>query len=111
MTVREINRFFLLASAPFVGMIVWLIIAGFSIEAPKLTFAPLQLFTLQNEATSIHLGLDQAGTNVSAIRDTIAKFHELYEKSASLSSASRRSSKRSDSTGNNPQNTIGLTSR
>ena len=87
MTVREINRFFLLVSAPFVGMIVWLFIAGFSIEAPKLTFAPLQLFTLQNETAPIHHGLDQAGTNVSAIRDTIAKFHELYEKSASLSSA------------------------
>lgn len=83
MTAREINRFFLLTAAPFAGMLIWLLSVGFTMNMPKLGFAPaLQPFAISAEAGGIHTSLDQAKDNAVATTSTIEKFYQLYEQSA-----------------------------
>ncbi|MEF3304074.1 phosphodiester glycosidase family protein [Paenibacillus sp. GYB003] len=88
MTAREINRFFLLACAPFIGMVVWLLSAGFALDMPRLGFAPtLESFTLEEQTKTVHQSLDVAKVNAAATKSTVEKFYQLYEQSANDTSA------------------------
>lgn len=88
MTPREINRFFLLACAPFLGMVVWLLAAKFTLDMPKLGFAPsLDSFTIEAEAKAVHQNLDKAKADAAATKSTVEKFYQLYEQSASDTAA------------------------
>ncbi|TNJ63511.1 phosphodiester glycosidase family protein [Paenibacillus hemerocallicola] len=83
MTAREINRFFLLSCAPFVGMLVWLLSASFTLDMPKLDFSPaLHLFSITEEANTVQQNLEKASGSAVATKSTIEKFYQLYEQSA-----------------------------
>ncbi|RKN74177.1 phosphodiester glycosidase family protein [Paenibacillus ginsengarvi] len=83
MTFKEYNRFFLLACAPFIGLLIWLFSAGFTLEMPRLGFAPsLQPFAVTEVANGIHTSLDTAKGNAAATKSTIEKFYQLYEQSS-----------------------------
>lgn len=84
MTAREINRFFLLSCAPFIGLIAWLVAAGFTLDMPEPDFSPsARLFAITEEATAIQQTLEAAQSNAIATQSTIEKFYQLYEQSAS----------------------------
>lgn len=83
MTGREMNRFFLLACAPFLGMIIWLAAARFTLDMPQLSFSPsLQPFSISQEAGVVQQELDKAKENAIATKSTNEKFYQLYEQSA-----------------------------
>lgn len=82
MTSREINRFFLLTCAPFIGMLVWLFSFGFAIDMPELAFSSaLRPFAVSEQATKVEQGLAVAKENAIATRGTVEKFFQLYENS------------------------------
>jgi len=87
MTVRELNRFFLLVCGPFIGMLIWLGINGFTIRMPELNTSSLELFSVSGQAASIIQNLDIAQQNAIITRGTIETYYQLYEKSASEASA------------------------
>ncbi|PYI57352.1 phosphodiester glycosidase family protein [Paenibacillus flagellatus] len=83
MTVREINRFFLLACAPFIGLFLWLAAAGFTLDMPAVDFVPkLEPFAVSEQAKPVEQGLEQAKANAAATRSTVEKFYQLYEQSS-----------------------------
>jgi exopolysaccharide biosynthesis protein len=87
MTVRELNRFFLLVCGPFIGMLIWLGINGFTIRMPELNTSSLELFSVSGQAASIIQNLDIAQQNAMITRGTIETYYQLYEKSASEATA------------------------
>ncbi|MDF2720747.1 MAG: exopolysaccharide biosynthesis protein [Paenibacillus sp.] len=87
MTKREINRFFLLASGPFLGMLIWLAAVGFTLEMPQLDFsASLNPISISQESGVVQQKLDLAAENAVATRSTNEKFFQLYEQSAAEAS-------------------------
>ncbi|TMV45390.1 phosphodiester glycosidase family protein [Paenibacillus mesophilus] len=82
MTTRELNRFFLLSCAPFVGMLVWLVSASFTLDMPELKLPSLHMFAISNEANTVQQNLEKAKGNAVATKSTIEKFYQLYEQSA-----------------------------
>jgi exopolysaccharide biosynthesis protein len=88
MTIRELNRFMLLACAPFIGMLIWLLSASFPLSMPALNFSPsLQLFSLSEAAQTVLRGLDTARVNAEATKGTVEKYFQIYELSAQTTNA------------------------
>lgn len=82
---QAVNRLFLMATAPFLGMAIWML----STQSAKLMPAvaamdkPDAAVTAWNgETSSIEAKLEQAASESSAIKSTIEKHYDMYTKSA-----------------------------
>ncbi|RAV22496.1 phosphodiester glycosidase family protein [Paenibacillus contaminans] len=86
---QQVNRFFLLMTAPFLGMLMWLLYAQLSVVIPKLdsTAAAASDFSIHNEAVSVGDKLTVATAETTALKSTIEQFYELYDKSSSEANA------------------------
>jgi exopolysaccharide biosynthesis protein len=80
--IKNVNRMFLLAAAPFIGIIIWLLAVQSSIQLPK--FAPLvaDSFSLQNEAKNVESKLDMAKTDAVQTKSIIQSYFKLYEQTS-----------------------------
>nr|WP_082084172.1 phosphodiester glycosidase family protein [Paenibacillus beijingensis] len=93
MTVQQVNRFFLLALAPFIGMMLWLLAADMSITIPQLhtpkpnTAAVGPSAQTTGEAVK---GLQQAAKTAAATANTINRQTRLYEQTNRSMSAIAR---------------------
>lgn len=81
-TIREMNRFFLLVCAPFIGMVIWLVATHWSVPLSLLPSDPLKTFTLSGSAVSVDQWLDKAKADAVAIQGTIEKTFQQYQQSA-----------------------------
>ncbi|WP_409344986.1 phosphodiester glycosidase family protein [Paenibacillus sp. MBLB4367] len=87
---QQVNRFFLLATAPFLGVLMWLLYTQLAVVIPKLetiAAAAAADFSIHNDAVSIGEKLTSANTETVALKGTIEKFYELYDKSSSEANA------------------------
>lgn len=83
--VQQINRVFLLATAPFIGMLIWLFSVSASQLAPEL--APLDKPAhasagMPEETAALDAKLDKAVSESTSIKTTVEKFLDIYTKSA-----------------------------
>jgi exopolysaccharide biosynthesis protein len=77
--VQSLNRFMLLACAPFFGIFIYLLtIQPLMKTADFASPVPIE-FSLQDEASSVQVMLEQASQDSSLIKSTIEKFYQLYE--------------------------------
>lgn len=81
-TIREMNRFFLLVCAPFMGIMIWMMATSWSISLSLPHKASLQLFSISGAAAPVSQGLDKAKTDAVAIGGTIEKTFQQYQQSA-----------------------------
>ncbi|NOU92170.1 phosphodiester glycosidase family protein [Paenibacillus sp. LMG 31456] len=77
-----INRTLLLAVAPFIGMICFLLIFQLSVQLPELKRYAKTEFSIQNQLQQASQQLDKAKTDAAQTRTTIERFFQLYEQSA-----------------------------
>ncbi len=89
--VQQINRMFLLAYAPFLGVLIWLLSVQISVQIPKLTQEFGSGFSLRSEAQAIDVKLDSAMNNAAQTKSTIDKYYQLYEQSAAQAAAMLKS--------------------
>lgn len=83
---QAVNRVFLLATAPFLGMMIWML----SVQTVKL-MPPISSMerpvpapvALTGETDSLGSQLDRAAEESAAIRSTVEKYFNLYNQSAS----------------------------
>lgn len=80
---KQINRFFLLFTAPFLGIIGCIFMLNLTWQLP-LTQPPPDVSVHIDPAPIANL-LDQAQILFLQTEDTVAKFHEVYQESARLS--------------------------
>lgn len=80
--VKTVNRFFLLFSAPFLGMIIWLLFMNVHIRLEDYTIPAGEPILFHEKAQPVHQKLVKAATDGSAIKATIEKYYQMYEKSA-----------------------------
>lgn len=80
MSVREINRFFLLGCAPFLGMLAYLLAAHWQIVIPQPVAMAAAVPTIGAEADDIGQGLELARGVAESTRTTIEKFYETYDR-------------------------------
>ncbi|NOU99972.1 phosphodiester glycosidase family protein [Paenibacillus planticolens] len=79
--IQGINRVFLLACAPFVGMLIWLLFVSASIPiSPWATEAPPPV-SFHEEALSLDSLLTKATNDAAQTKTIIQQYFELYEKS------------------------------
>ncbi|MBB6633848.1 phosphodiester glycosidase family protein [Cohnella thailandensis] len=89
-TVQRFNRTLLLAVAPFVGMLIWILAASFSLQAPTIDWgndaadAPP---SLAEQASPVLGDLDEAAIIAKEISASMKKVSELYSKTNSSMSA------------------------
>ncbi|WP_127581465.1 phosphodiester glycosidase family protein [Paenibacillus koleovorans] len=82
MTVQEMNRFFMLLCAPFLGIMIWLVSTQWNdVVLSKPPADPLELFTVGEQAATVHSGLDKAKQDAVSIGSTIEKVYKQYEAS------------------------------
>lgn len=82
---QQINRVFLLATAPFFGMLVWLLCVSASQLMPQLSDLdkPAALnASLTEQAAGLNQKLDAALSESTSIKSTIEKFLNIYTQSA-----------------------------
>jgi hypothetical protein len=79
---QQINRLFLLVCAPFLGALIYMLSMNADATLRQIQRSPLPTFTLRAEADSANEKLDKAKDDASAIKTTIEKFYQLYEKSS-----------------------------
>jgi exopolysaccharide biosynthesis protein len=80
--VRLINRTLLLASAPFIGMTLFLLCSQVSVVLPDFHRFASTPFSIESELQKSSLLLDKAKTDAAQTRATIERFFQLYEQSA-----------------------------
>ncbi|OXM86614.1 phosphodiester glycosidase family protein [Paenibacillus rigui] len=80
--VQFINRTLLLASAPFIGMILFLLCSHLTVQLPDFHRLAATQFTIQKELQHAADQLDKAKTDAAQTRATIERFYQLYEQSA-----------------------------
>jgi exopolysaccharide biosynthesis protein len=98
---QAVNRLFLLATAPFLGMLVWMLVAQSSQFMPPLAAMgrpELPAVALSEDTAVLESKLEQATTDSSTIQSTIQKYYDIYNQSASdvtlmLKSATAQSEK------------------
>lgn len=88
-TVQHINRVFLLACAPFIGILFWLLAMQTHIELPSLggagqASAAGESSPLGGVASAITAKLGMAQTNAGQTKSVIEKFYQLYEQSSAI---------------------------
>jgi len=80
--VQLINRTLLLASAPFLGILLYLLCTHLAVPLPDFhRFADTQ-FSIQSELAASSQKLDKAAADATQTRTTIERFYQLYEQSA-----------------------------
>lgn len=85
--VQQINRTMLLACAPFLGLIFFLLISNLSVSLPEPKLPAAGDTKIHNDLQSAMDKLEKTKTDATQTRTTIEKYFELYEKSASEASA------------------------
>ncbi|TBL70069.1 phosphodiester glycosidase family protein [Paenibacillus thalictri] len=85
--VQQINRVFLMACAPFLGALIYMLAIHMSVQLPAIKLQPAPAFSLKNDAENVNKKLDTAYTNATQIKTTIEKFFQLYEKSTADTAA------------------------
>jgi hypothetical protein len=89
-TVQRMNRTVLLACAPFIGLMIWVLGANFSLtisEDAGPSRMPAAVPLLASVAEPVEAGLDQATTTAKEISVSIKKVSELYAKTNATMSA------------------------
>lgn len=80
--MKTANRFFLLFTAPFIGIIICLLIVNISLHISQLQRPKPLSFTI-NPDPVVEL-VNQAHGLILETHDTIARFHEIYAMSAAI---------------------------
>ena len=80
MTIRGFNRFFLLATAPFFGILIILYFLQMHLYIPKLADIPNLSLSLDQPTQQITNNLDKAKGNMTILQSLISNFYSLYEK-------------------------------
>ncbi|WP_241243057.1 phosphodiester glycosidase family protein [Paenibacillus whitsoniae] len=79
--VQHINRVFLLACAPFLGMLICLLFVSLDVKLlPWQPPAPATM-TFSQETSALQNGLALAGDNAVQTKSIIQQYYDLYEKS------------------------------
>ncbi|MFC5449484.1 phosphodiester glycosidase family protein [Paenibacillus aestuarii] len=80
--IQQINRVFLLACAPFLGVLIWLLFVNTSITLPSLSLPSIGVpFSFHQEAIVLDSKLIKANMDAGQTKSIIEKYFELYEKS------------------------------
>jgi len=79
--IQQINRVFLLACAPFLGVLIWLLLVNANIHITDLARPGITTFSLQREAQELDSKLVKANSDAVQTKSIIEKYFELYEKS------------------------------
>ncbi|MDF2924305.1 MAG: exopolysaccharide biosynthesis protein [Paenibacillaceae bacterium] len=82
---QAVNRLFLMATAPFLGMMIWMLTVQTSQlmpAIPQLLKLDSPAFTLGEETAAMEQQLEQAAEDSSSIKTTIQKYFDTYTKSA-----------------------------
>ncbi|PUA40221.1 exopolysaccharide biosynthesis protein [Paenibacillus elgii] len=85
--IQHINRTMLLVCAPFVGLLLFLLIAGVSVELPPFAGAPDTSWKVGNDWQNVLAKLDKTKADAAQTRSTIEKYYELYSKSSAEAAA------------------------
>jgi hypothetical protein len=78
-TVQQINRVFLLACAPFLGMLIWLLFVATNVHIPDFTPSGSTTFSLHQEALTLDTKLVQANNDALQTKSIIQNYFALYE--------------------------------
>lgn len=81
---QAINRLFLMATAPFLGMAIWMLAAQTDRLMPSLTelgHPSFPSFSLKEETAAVEAKLTAANTNSAAIKTTVEKYYSVYTQS------------------------------
>ncbi|MBW7474339.1 phosphodiester glycosidase family protein [Paenibacillus oenotherae] len=81
MTVKALNRFCLLTTAPFVGLMIWLLAANFSLSLPQHTYPePVEVdeAAIGNQMSGLLGNLDTAKKSATVTAKSIKKSIALY---------------------------------
>lgn len=90
-TIQGVNRVFLLACAPFVGMLIWLLFVTTSIPIhPWSTAAPIPV-SFKQETSTLDSLLTKATNDAAQTKSIIQQYFELYEKSTAEVTAALQS--------------------
>jgi len=81
--VQLINRTLLLACAPFIGALLFIVSFQQSVQLPDLQRFAKTEFSIQPELQKSGQELDKARANAAQTKSTIERFFQLYEKSSS----------------------------
>lgn len=84
---KQINRTFLLATAPFLGLMLFLLISQITVRLPELKIGAAADMSLQSELQTILSKLDKTKEDAAQTRSTIEKYYDLYAKSSAEASA------------------------
>ncbi|GAB2698868.1 phosphodiester glycosidase family protein [Paenibacillus thermoaerophilus] len=90
MTLRMFNRMMLLGTAPFLGMLAWLLIAGWSLTMPSLDgIKPTAELDADRAAKSAALAssFDSAAQQAGETGGLLERFYQLYEQSGKTANA------------------------
>jgi exopolysaccharide biosynthesis protein len=79
--IQLINRTFILAAAPFIGIFCFLMVSHLSVELPDLQSYVKTEFSIQNELLKSEQKLELAKTAAVQTRTTIERFYQLYAQS------------------------------
>jgi exopolysaccharide biosynthesis protein len=82
--VQQINRMFLLASAPFLGLLIWMLFMQTHVALPGLSRPAAGAPSLTNAGADIAAGLDAAKSKAGTTKSVIEKFYQIYEQSSVL---------------------------
>lgn len=80
-TIQGINRVFLLACAPFLGMLIWLLFASVHIPIGSWTAAASTPVSFAQESHKLETLLTKATNDAAQTKTIIQQYFELYEKS------------------------------
>lgn len=82
---QAINRLFLLATAPFLGMAVWMLCMNSTRLMPTvaaMSTPELPVMNMAEDASALYGKLEKASQDGTAIQSTIMKHYDLYNKSS-----------------------------
>jgi exopolysaccharide biosynthesis protein len=82
--VQQINRMFLLASAPFLGLLIWMLSMQTHIALPALIPPTTVEPSLSGVGKGIAASLDAAQSKAGTTKSVIEKFYQIYEQSSVL---------------------------
>jgi hypothetical protein len=83
---QALNRLFLLATAPFLGMIIWMLSIQANELMPPVSALDKPVFpaiSLSEESEALDQKLEAAVSDSAAIKTTIEKYYDMYTQSAS----------------------------
>ncbi|NEW08277.1 phosphodiester glycosidase family protein [Paenibacillus sp. SYP-B3998] len=80
-SIQQINRVFLLACAPFLGMLIWLLFASASVPITTFKLGGSATFSFHQEASTLDNKLVKANVEAVQTKTIIQQYFELYEKS------------------------------